>query len=402
MPFHDGSILTANDVVYSINFARNNNKYSRRFDCIKEISASSGTAVDITLNYANYSFPALLDIKIVKSGTLGDRVPVGTGPYVYSDGPCLLPFSSYRDKTKVFTERIGLVNIDSVDFAESFENGDIDIVTVDPADNIYKYVKTDYDIYYYDTTILQYIGFNFRSFITSDPAVRTAISCLTDREYITKTIMNNTVRPSSLILNPRLCGYYDSSWETGNGFDQKKAAEILEAANIKDYNEDGLYDYPLDDNFRTISLKFIVNKDDGNKVAAARHISDKLNEFGIKTELKVLSWDDYLYALSSGDYSMYYAEVGIAPDYNFNPLLESGGALNYGGLSNSAYSELVYALLAAEDGESRLNAAEDLCRSVAENSPIVPVGYKKYAVMTHRKQLEGFSPNVSNIFFKSE
>ena len=168
--FHDGTELTAADVVYSINQAKNSDMYSRRFACLKEISSASSTSVKATLKYANYGFPTLLDIKIVKSGTLGNRIPTGTGPYVYSsDGPSLLPFESYRDPDAVFTDMIGLVDIDSVDFSEAFESGKIDIVTVDPADNVYKYVNSDYDMYYFDSTILHYIGFNFGSFYMPTP-----------------------------------------------------------------------------------------------------------------------------------------------------------------------------------------------------------------------------------------
>ena len=401
--FHDGTELTAADVVYSINQAKKSEMYSRRFACLKDISAASSTTVKATLKYSNYGFPTLLDIRIVKSGTLGNRIPTGTGPYVYSsDGPCLIPFDSYRDPDAVFTEMIGLVDIDSVDFAEAFESGQIDIVTVDPADNVYKYVNTDYDMYYFDTTILQYIGFNFGTFYIADPAVRTAISCLVDRNYISKTIMKNNVRSSPLILNPRFCSFYDNSWETGRGYSKERAGEILEAADIRDRNDDGWLDYPLEDNFRTISFKFIVNKDNPEKVAAAKYITETLNDYGFKTELAVLTWDDYLYALTTGDFSMYYAEAGIAPNYNFTPLLEPGGAMNYGKLTNNAYAELNYALLSADSEAAQMAAAKAFCDSIGENSPIIPICYKKYAVMTHRNQIEGFSPTISNIFFKKQ
>ena len=402
--FHDGSPLTASDCVNSIVQAKGNTNYVRRFSCIKGISASSDTTFNVTLWYENYSLPALLSTKIVKSGTAGNSVPVGTGPYSYSSddsGTYLVPYSGYRDQSRIFTDKITLVDITSLDFTSAFESGGLDIVSVDPTEKIFKNVNTDYDMHYYSTTTLQYIGFNFNSSIIGDSTVRTAISSLINREYIANSIMSNSLGASPLILNPILSSSYDTAWEKGRGYNVKKAEQLLDEAGIKDFDGDGWLDYPRDGgDYSGITINFIVNKESSEKVEAAEYITQSLQDAGFNVRLNILEWAEYLMALTEGNYTMYYAEVGIAPDYNFAPLLEPDGTLNYGGLSSEEYSDLVYAFLGAKTSEEKLSAAKSLCETVADKSPLIPIGYKKYAVMVQRQILDEFNPNCSNLFYR--
>ena len=160
---------------------------------------------------------------------------MGTGPYSYSSddsGTYLVPYSGYRDQSRIFTDKITLVDITSLDFTSAFESGGLDIVSVDATEKIFKNVNTDYDMHYYSTTTLQYIGFNFNSSIIGDSTVRTAISSLINREYIANSIMSNSLGASPLILNPILSSSYDTAWEKGRGYNVKKAEQLIDEAGI--------------------------------------------------------------------------------------------------------------------------------------------------------------------------
>ena len=77
--FSDGSALTADDVVASLQLAQSpQSRFAGRLDDVASIAEQDG-AVVITLSTPNGALPALLDIPIVKAGS--DEVPVGTGPY---------------------------------------------------------------------------------------------------------------------------------------------------------------------------------------------------------------------------------------------------------------------------------------------------------------------------------
>lgn len=406
LTFYDGTPLTAYDVVYSIGIARGNTKYIRRLECIRGVSASSDTMFSVTLKYPNYSFPSLLSVKVVKSGTVSSStIAVGSGPYVYTvteNGPVLIENQYYRDQSKIFTDKIALVDISTINFTDAFENGWIDIVSLDPADKLNQYVRSDRELYYYNSNVLQYLGFNYNMASTENYALRTAISRCIDRSYISGRIMENGTTPAPLILNAQLSSAYNTDWEEKSSCDLEVARTILRNANIVDFNGDGYVDYPTTGSatgFVEFTLTFIVNNDSPEKVRTAEYIVSCIEELGIRINLSVLPWNDYLMALTNDEYSIYLAEVGIAPDHNFIPLLDPEATLNYGNMNNKTYVDMVYAFLAAGTDEEKMAKAEALCTAVAEYSPIVPIGYKRYVLMTHRQQIEGIAPNLSNLFF---
>ncbi len=115
--FHDGTVMTADDVVYSINKARMAGPYVNRLNCISDVFSENGL-VKITLSRPNMQLPALLDIPIMKSGTGDDGIPVGTGPYMYgetADYRFLSAFPQYRDFPSLPIQRLYLKEYETED-----------------------------------------------------------------------------------------------------------------------------------------------------------------------------------------------------------------------------------------------------------------------------------------------
>ena len=82
--FSDGSPLTAEDVVASLQAAQGSAYYGNRFSKVAEITAQDQRTLVITLYRPYENLPLLLDVPIVKAGTEADDRPLGTGPYAYS------------------------------------------------------------------------------------------------------------------------------------------------------------------------------------------------------------------------------------------------------------------------------------------------------------------------------
>ena len=66
--FSDGSSLTASDVLATLRRAQESERYSARFANVASMRASNGALI-VNLTRADSTFPALLDIPIVKSGS---------------------------------------------------------------------------------------------------------------------------------------------------------------------------------------------------------------------------------------------------------------------------------------------------------------------------------------------
>ena len=77
---HDGSTLTAADVAYSIQLARNSERYSGRFSNVYGISPSGTDTVNISTARADLQLPYLLTVPVIKYGLLQQLPPRGQRP----------------------------------------------------------------------------------------------------------------------------------------------------------------------------------------------------------------------------------------------------------------------------------------------------------------------------------
>src|SRR5699024_3372532 len=73
---------------------------------------------------------------------------------------------------------------------------------------------------------------------------------------------------------------------------------------------------------------------------------------GISATLTKLEWDSYISALEKGDFDLYLGEVRLTADFDLPPLIPAGGALNYGGYSDTETAQLLQTYRAAS-GQGR-------------------------------------------------
>ncbi len=177
--FSDGSPLTAADAAAVLWRAKSSQRYGARLSNAADFSAGDGT-LTVTLSSPDTGFPALLDIPIVKSGTEGSLVPVGTGPYVLStagEGAGLTARADWWGGGGQPAERIALAEARDRDaMLYLFSSHDVQLITADliGTDPITATGNISYRDA--DTTVLHYVGFNVRRAPFSDIAVRRALA----------------------------------------------------------------------------------------------------------------------------------------------------------------------------------------------------------------------------------
>ncbi|MBR4283016.1 MAG: hypothetical protein IKT35_04805, partial [Clostridia bacterium] len=145
--FTDGSLLTAQDVIYSINLARNAKDlyYSQNLVNVSSVTAGEGGSVVISLNHADDYFTNFLDFPIIKANTDGkknednkDIPPIGTGRYTFleNSGEYKLVSNKNWFGGKVNIAEINLLNLpdqEAVDYA--VKSGKISICYSDLSNN---------------------------------------------------------------------------------------------------------------------------------------------------------------------------------------------------------------------------------------------------------------------------
>lgn len=413
IPMTDGSTLTAQDIVYSIRQAQQREQYASRLAVVYGISAMGEDCFAITTAYANADLPKLLNIPIIKSGSIKEDIPVGSGPYRLSeDGTQLLLFEQHRHAADMPVKSIGLKSyMDSAEKISAFETSLLDIVTNDPTGMYDLGYGSNNETRYYNTTNLHYIGFNMASPFFQNALCRHAVNFAVDKDHVVDLMDGCGIKTALPVLPGK--PLYDESYAANYRFDLEKCADIFTNAGVADHDYDGVLECMVTGIVVEINIDFIVNSNSTVKLQAARQLAENLNSIGIKTTLRELSWKEYVLALEKGEYDMYYGEIRQSADWNMAYLFDaynekvykndrSGNKWvdvkrNYARCKDETYSELYYAYLAAGEAE-KYEKFQEACRYLMENGGLVPVCYERRQVLSHRGVIDGLAATQYDLF----
>ena len=403
---HDGSILTADDVAYSIRQARNHqrSRHRSKLRSVSEIHSDGELTVTITLENPNVRFNRLLDIPIIQNGSIDSRMPPGTGPYFLptEDAMRLIRFSSYRYFSDLPLTTIHLIEARDSDLTDFFDNGDLSLLWDDPTGAFDIRINRFHDTYFFNTTTIQYLGFNTNSFVLSNNDVRRAIGCAIERQFIVENIMN-VPRLGQTVASPTaispIFDMYDSDWEI-RGDLLVEMGLLIERAGLLDSDHIGFLSAPDGyGGFRRFTLDFIVNIENSHKRDAAQRIAESLRQYGFNVNVRELQWSEFMSALQEGRFDMYYGETQLGADFDLSPLLLPGeGNLNFGNTGNYAFRQLIQDFLAAETQEEVSFAGEQLNLAILQHAPFIPILYKRHAIYSHVGAVVDASPSQSGVF----
>jgi len=400
---HDGTFMTSDDVAYSLRQSMQRGRYVNRFNSISSISTDGELTVVITLDTPNARFNRLLDIPVIKHGTIDSRLPPGTGPYIFphSESTRLLRFQQYRYFEDLPLLIIYLRACNDGDLTTLFDGGGLSLLWDDPAGAFTIRLNRPREPRDYSTTALQFIGFNANSPALRDADVRRAIGCSIERQFIVDNIMNvpvpNQTIPAPVAISP-VFDLYDPQWAHRAYDPLVEMAALLERAGLKDYDDDSYLEMP--DGFggyQKFTLDFIVNIENAHKLAAAHRIAETLRYMGFDINVRELPWGNFMTALQEEKFDMYYGETLLGADFDLSPLLLPGN-LNYGKTGNTFYKPLILEFLAARSAEEVSYAGEKLLDMITQNAPFIPILYKRHAIYTPMGVIANASPSQSGIF----
>ena len=389
--FSDGSPLTSAEVVSSLETARTSALYSARFTDIGAITAGEGT-VTMTLTRANGSLPALLDIPIVKEtgGT-----PLGTGPYVLTGSGndlSLTANGSWWQGEKLPVDTIPLQAIQEADdLIHAFDTKEISLVSTDLTATNALGFSGSFDTLDYPTSTMVYVGFNTVSGPCADAGVRKALLRAFDRESVSTAIFSRHAQPAALPVHPGSALYHEDQ-ASALSYSSQAVAEALTAAGWTATDSGWV------NGRQTLSLELVVSAENQDRVAAAQHLVNGLNDLGIRATLTKLVWDAYVSALQSGNFDLYLGEVRLTADFDLTALITVGGSLNYGGYADAEAATLLQTYRAAS-GQGRDLSALRLYERLAEEPPFTVLCFKNWSVLTQWSRISGLTPTQQNVFY---
>lgn len=337
--FSDGSSISANDVVYSFNEAKNSKHYSGRLQNFS--SAAAGVdSVTFTLVSPNIFAENCLTFPIVKSGTAEKNIPTGSGRYTLEkkDGNYQLVANEYSVRQEeMATKTISLVPITS-DKGELYllQTGDLTYFFDNMSDG--EYIKIRANTVRVPLNNMVYLGINSKTKALKDKNVKEAICYILDKNALCDSAYSGIATISDIPFNPTwqcLSGSETVTYETSS----IKAEELLEKSGYKFEYSTNKY---RSKNYEFLSLTLIVNSENLSKLKCAEAIAKSLKSIGIKVSLKKLSYAEYVSALKEGEYDLYVGEIKLTPDMNLSSFFSESGSVNYGIDTSSATATAYY------------------------------------------------------------
>ena len=362
--FTDGSLVTAEDVVFSLKKALESQYtvYKKQLSTVKTYVADGTDKVIITLLKADPYFANLLDFPVMKkdSDTRQDEnkielPPIGSGRYVYDTEEKVLNVNTAYFDGAPSIKLIKLVNAPDWEVTKyNLEFNNVDIYYTDLSDGVVPPMSGT--VQSVTLNNLVYLGVNLNKRHVSKYQLRYIIANALDRSGICNDAYYNFAKPAK--------GLFDSVWEDVGNLQSLPEKPDLEnvVANLKEigYNSKDAEGFFTDSDGKTINFKLIVSDTNEQRIKCAKLITEQLNELGFKTELSVLDWNKYKEALTYGNFDFYLAEVKINNNMDVSELITSNGSLSYGIPNHVVMPEAVKPETSTPSGtEDKENETED-------------------------------------------
>ena len=393
--FHDGTPVTGQDIRYSLERAvATQDRFRGRF------ASYQGSGYDeahfyVTLGIGNTQFNKLLNIPIIKSGSMDDKPPLGSGPYTYNeDGTALVAYEGYAGYDSLPIKTVHLVSFATADeILSNFEDGVIDAVTNDPSSYTNLGYSSSNEIRNFNTTNLHYIMFNEEGLLGRYSGFRQAMIYAFDRVNFAQNLMHGNAVASSVPMHPA-CADYPAEYAATLNYDLDLCRIVLENSGIRDYDDDGMMEY-MSGTAQDIDVNFIVCSDSSAKTGVARRFAADMETIGLKVTVRELTWEEYLTALEEGDFDMYYGEVKLRNDFDLTELLDPDSDLNYSRSLDSGYVAMINNYLACAEGQ-RSAVYQQLCEAINNNGALIAIGFESQQLIVHRGVIRGLEPNIGN------
>ncbi len=381
--FSDGAKLTPEDVIASLNAARESTYYGGRFFHINQISLTQDRGVNITLDTPCEDLPILLDIPIVQAEQVALDDPSGTGPY-YLDktttNPCLRRRSNWWCSARMIitAPTIALLEAQSnTQIRDAFQFSDLSLVRADPGSDSYTDYRCDYELWDCESGMFLYLAPCKTSEVFSDPEVKAALTYAIDREQLADDFYRGYARSATLPASPN-SPYYSQTLADKYQYDGKTFQQVIS-----------------DKGYMGKTVILLVNSDDSLRVRVARAIGDMLEGAGLVVQMKELSTAAYKETLIYRTFDLCLGQTVLSANMDLSPFFHTNGALSYGGVDDpAAYTLCLQAL-------ENYGNYYTLHKTVMDQGLICPVLFRSYAVYADRGLLTGLAPARENVFWYS-
>jgi peptide/nickel transport system substrate-binding protein len=242
--------------------------------------------------------------------------------------------------------------------------------------------------YEYYAPTYTYIGWNNEHPIFRDKRVRQAMTYLTDRKLIVKSVLfglGEVVDSHIYLFRPE----YDKSL-VSYPFDRQKALALLGEAGWKDTDGDGVLDNVVDG--KRIPLRFEIKVNSGNALrkSVALVLLDELKKHGIAASVRELDWTIFLNDVKNHHFDavvLGWQMSTIEPDayqvwHSTQAANKGSNAISY---KNSRVDEILEKYRREFDAQKRIEMYKEFQQILHEEQPYTFLFVSKRISVVHRR-----------------
>jgi len=382
--FHDGRKLSVVDVQFSLDAARHPRSETPQLRAhladVMAVELVTSRALRIRLSKPNgYVLRALADVPILSEEVYRRnlrpvRGPViGTGPYklaTWSDSLIRLErFADYWGEAPAIPGIEFAYEPDAARALTAAKRNELDLVPALIADHHPEQpsapgLARNFVPIRLRPNSFRYLALDVREPPLDDVRVRHAIALLLDRKALVKKLHDGLARPVAGPVWPG--GPGDGASPAPPEHDPGEAGRLLDAAGWRDTDGDGRRE--RDGERLAVDLLALDKKDQERQV-----IVDSLRRAGFFVEIRRGGSAVLMNRLRSGDFGLAVLDWHGTVDQSLAALLETGGALNFGGFSDKRVDRRIAALRGVWEPPSRTPLMAELAAAVAASWPLVPL-----------------------------
>ena len=289
--FHDGSVLTAADVVatYQSLLALRDSPHSSEFANISEVQAINADTLDFSLHTQDAGFPARLIIGILPAALIEKgydfaHMPMGSGPLKFVSWQGALKLERVADKQLFTLQEVK----DPTVRVLKLLRGEVDLLQGDLPPELVGYLRHQPAVEVHESigANFSYLGFNLQDPLLAKSEVRRAIAHAIDRQAIIRHALVGGSRAATAILPPE-------HWASNPDlqpydYNPKLARELLQQAGVK------------------LPLKLIYKTStDAQRVRLATMMQAQMQRAGIELEIRSLDWGTFFDDIKHGKFQLY-------------------------------------------------------------------------------------------------
>lgn len=390
--FHDGSPLTVDDVVFSIERARRGGRTQKLLEIVESVEKVDNTTFLVRskepyseiLSLFTKAETSIVSKAVVEKPGYDFSVPVGAGPF---------KLISREEKRSIKLERNDayflqkaasqylnfLVLVTEQERTAAFLNGDVDILfSVSAYDCEKLRLSPDVNLLQAQSSKIEYLSLNTLKEPLSNPKVRRAISHAINRQNITTGVYHGYSVPASSLIPKGITGYVDAPVE----HNPELAKRLLQEAGFEK------------------GFEFTVITIDTIRKNTLEYIKLDLAEVGIQLNYNLVTMQQAAAMMMEGSHESILVGWAFSSDPNgVLPLLlgtGSGKSMNSSNYSNPEVDELIKKARMEPDKVAKRQIYEQINTIVTQDSPLV-VLQNPMVLSAAKKNIEGIHFNPQGL-----